>query len=463
MKKEKKFQQLADNILGLIGGKENVVFFTHCITRLRFNIKDKGLVKVNEIEKISGVVGCQWSGEQLQVIIGQSVGDAYQIICEKTGLGVQETLGEGIKKDTKQKISVGSVIDSIAGCITPLIPVFIGCGMIKVLVLCLEMAGLLDSTSSTYSILSFAGDAGFYFMPILAGKTSAKKLGANEALGMLLGAILVYPSFVSGVAEGTAFNFLGIPIYGAGYANTIFPIIISVWIMVPVQKFIGRISPDSIRSVSEPLLTILVMIPLMLCVLAPAGAFLGNYMADAILWLYDTTGFLGVAVLSAILPWLVVTGMHSAFTPYMVTMISTVGYEPIYVPAMVISNINQGVACAAVALKTKKENLRSTGVSCAITAIVGGVSEPALFGINLKYKTPLYGAMIGSFFGALVMGIMKVYIYAFPGSGGIFSIPSFMGGKLANNVMYLIVAWIVGAVITFIATLILYKEENKEE
>lgn len=459
MAKKEKYEDLANKVLSLIGSKDNIIYFTHCITRLRFNVKDRGLVKVEEIEKIDGVVGCKWSGEQLQIIIGQSVGDAYNLICEKAGLAKEDTIDKKLDNNEKKKFSLNAIIDTISGCITPLIPVFIGCGMIKVLILCLEMAGLLETSSSTYMILSYAGDAGFYFMPILAGKTAAKKFNANEGLGMLLGAMLLYPSFVSGIAEGTQFSFLGIPIYGASYVNTIFPVIISVWIMAPIQRFFGKVSPNAIRSVSEPLLTILTMIPLTYCVLAPAGAFLGNYMTDVILWLYNTSGFLGVAVLASILPLLVMTGMHSAFTPYMLTMISTLGFEPIYVPAMVISNINQGIACAVVALKTKNKNLRSTGISCAVTAIVGGVVEPGLYGINLKYKTPLYGAMIGSFCGALIMGIMKVYIYAFPGSGGLFAIPAFMGGDVSRNVLYLVISWIVGAIATFIATYILYKEE----
>ena len=460
MAKKERYEELANTVPGLIGGVENITFFTHCVTRLGFNVKDKSLVKLDEIEKINGVVGCQWSGEQLQIIIGQAVGDAYKLICEKTGLASQNSIDENLDNNkVKKKFSLNAVFDSISGCITPLIPVLIGAGFIKIIVLLCEQFGILAAGDPTHTVLTFVGDAGFYFLPVMVGATAAKKFGANLGLGMLMGAILIHPTLISSVAEGVSLNVYGIPVYAASYTSTIFPIILIVWVMAPIEKFFAKISPDSLRSITEPLFTLIVMIPLALCVLGPIGAFLGTYLSEAIIWLYNTTGFFGVAVLSAVFPWLVMTGMHSALTPYALNSFATVGYEPIVLTANIISNINQGAASLAVALKTKEKNLKSTAASCGITAVVGGVTEPAMFGINLKLKQPMYAAMIGSFAGAAVAGFGKAYAMVLTGSGGLFAIPAYISDNI-SNVIWMVAGMAIGFIVTFVITLFLYKEEK---
>ncbi|MEG0735235.1 MAG: PTS transporter subunit EIIC [Longicatena sp.] len=459
MAKKEKYEDLANSVVDLIGGKDNVMFFTHCVTRLRFNLKDQSVVKTEQIECLEGVIGVQWQNGQLQIIIGQAVGDAYKLICEKSGLKEVVAVNENNeeKKEKGFKGILNGVLNAISGCLTPAIPVLIGCGMIKVLVLCIQTFGWLSDTNATMQILTMVGDAGFYFLPIIVGSNAAKKFGANQGLGMVIGAMLIYPTFVSGVAEGISFNFFGLPIYGASYTSTIFPVILCVWVMAPIERFFAKISPESLRSIIQPLCTILVMIPITFCLLAPAGAFLGNYVSEFVIWLYETIGFVGVAVLAAFMPFIVMTGMHSAFVPYLLQMFGSVGYEPIFFTSLVLSNINQGAASLAVALKSKNKSIKSTGVSCAITAIVGGVSEPAMYGINLKYKTPMWGAMIGSAIAGLFAGIMKVYIYAFAGSSALFAIPCFISEN-GMNVILICVSIVIGIVSTFIATYILYKE-----
>lgn len=460
MAKKERYEDLANNVITLVGGKENIGFFTHCVTRLRFNLKDKSLAKVEEIEKIEGVVGCQWSGGQLQIIIGQAVGDAYKLICEKAGLQQQDTINENLDKNTeKKKFSIGSVFDAIAGCITPLIPCLIGAGFLKIIVLLLEMCGIITADSSTYYVLSFVGDAGFYFLPVFVGATAAKKFGANMSLGMLVGAMFIHPNFVSAITEGTQLDIVGLPIFSTSYTSTIFPALLTVWIMAPIEKFFAKISPDSIRSITEPLLTMIVIIPLGLCILGPIGAFLGTYISEAIIWLYNTTGFLGVAVFASLCPLLVMTGMHSSLMPYMMNSFATLGWEPIVLTGMIISNLDQAAASAAVAVKSKKMNIKSMAGSCAITAFLGGVTEPAMYGVNLKYKTPLYGAMIGSFVGGCVAGIGKALAYTLTGSAGIFALPIYMPGGM-SNVIWMAIGILAGMVATFIVTLFLYKDQE---
>lgn len=460
--KKNNYDDISLHVVDLLGGKGNITFVTHCVTRLRFNVKDKSLVKENEIKKLEKVVGAQWSGDQFQIIVGQSVGDAYEQVIKENDL-----TGEGEVPEDDQEIikrfSFGHLLDAISGSIVPLIPVLIGAGMIKVLVLLLTTVGLLKTNNPTFATLTFIGDAGFYFLPIFVGATAAKKFHANQGLGMMLGAVLIHPAFVSAITAGKTMSLFNIPIYSASYADMIFPSILAVFIMSYVEKFFNKWSPDALKSLLVPFLTLVVMIPLTLWALAPVGAFIGIYLSKAIIWFYTTTGFLGVGVLAAILPLMVMTGMHTALAPYIIQTLASVGYEPIILGAMLISNLDEGAASLAVGFKTKRDkSLRSSAFTCAVTAIVGGVTEPAMFGINIRLKRPLYCAMFGSLFGGLFAGLMQVKAYAMMGSGGLFGFPVFVGHTIWN-LIWMIVAVLIGMIITFIATVIMYKEENVSE
>ncbi|MBQ6216911.1 MAG: PTS transporter subunit EIIC [Erysipelotrichaceae bacterium] len=455
------YNEISSKIVDLVGGKDNISYFTHCVTRLRFNLKDEKKVNKEEIDKLKGVLGSQWQNGQLQVIIGQAVGDVYKEICEANGLTVEKAIDENVDEVPAKKGIKGvidKIFDGVSGSLTPFIPALIGSGMIKVILIFADMLGA-DATSGTYQLLSFAGDAGFYFLPIIIGAFAAKKFGANQGLGMVIGGMLVYPSF----AASSGLNFLGIPVYSNSYSSTIIPIILSCAVMAPIERFFAKHSPEILRSVLEPLCTILVMIPLAYCLLGPIGSFLGQYLSAFVLWLYNTIGFIGVALFAAIMPFVIMTGMHGAFVPYLLQMLTdpTIGYEPIFFPALIISNINQGVAALAVALKTKSAEIKSTGLSTGVTAIVAGVTEPAMYAVNFKYKTPLYGAMIGSAIGGLVAGIFKCAIQAFAGASSIIALPLFASASNPSNLTYMIIATVVGMVATFAATWVLYKEEDR--
>ena len=451
-----KYEQLASEIVDDIGGRDNITFFTHCVTRLRFNVKDQSKVNMDAVKKLPGALGAQWQNGQLQVIIGQDVADAYELVCKKNDLKMEEAVKENLDAKPEGKKGFKGVLDKffdgISGSLTPLIPALIGCGMIKVILIFMDMAGV-SADSGTYQLLTFAGDAGFYFLPIMVGAFAAKKFGMNMAVGMVLGGMLIYPAFASGVSVGTAYDFLGIPVYGVSYSSTIFPVILACAVAAPIERFFGKHSPAILRSVLEPL---------PYCALGPIGSFLGQYLSAFILWLYNTIGFIGVAILAAFMPFIIMTGMHGAFVPYLMQMLTVSPlYEPIFFPALIISNIDQGIAALAVALKTKNEDIKSTGFSTAVTAVVAGVTEPAMYGINLKYKTPMYGAMIGSAIGGAVAGILKTAIYAFAGASSVIALPLFVSADKPNNLVFMLIAVAVGAVATFVATWFLYKDEQR--
>lgn len=457
--KEEARKKLAVSIVELVGGKENISNVIHCMTRLRFTVKDKSLVNLDQIVALNGVIGAQWSNEQFQIIIGQWVSTLYKDVCQVAQFQLQNQIEENV--DGIKKLTFGSIINAISGCLAPVIPIVVGAGMLKVVLILVTLFKILDpATSSTYQVLNFASDAGFYFLPIFLGAFSANKFKTSMPLGMLVGAIFLHPNFVASVSANTPLSIFKIPIYSTTYANSIFPVIMSVFLMAYVERFFSKIVPNAVKVIFVPLMTILVMLPLALCLIGPLGAFIGVYLAQAIMWLYNVTGFVGIAVLAAIYPLLVITGMHGALFPPMMQSLTTLGYEPIIGLSGVISNLNQGAATLAVALKSSKE--RSTAISAAITAIFGGVTEPAMFGINLKYKTPLYATMIGSFIGGAVAGILKVYMYALGGSAGIFGVTGFISEQ-SSNIIYLFVAIIAGLISTFIITLFIFKEEKKQE
>ncbi len=464
MATKEKYQELADNIVELMGGESNISFFTHCITRLRFNVKDKSLVKTSEIDKLPGVVGAQWSGDQFQVIIGQAVDDAYRLICEKSGLSAQEA-GDKDRDEApagKKGFSAAAVLDAITGSIAPVLPVLIAAGFLKVVILLLQQLGIMAATSQTSQVLTFVADAGFYFLPVFVGACAAKKFGVTMSLGMLVGAMLIHPSFISMVSSGDSLSVFGLPIYGASYASSVFPSILAVAAMAPIERFFNKHTPEAIRTLAAPFLTLLVMIPLTLCLLAPLGSIISTYLAAAMMWLYSVAGPLAIALISGTFPLLVIVGMHTGFIPIMINQMATFGYDNLMLPGGIIVNISQGVACLAVAIKTKDTDLRSTAISSAITSIVGGVSEPALFGVNLRLKTPLYSVMIGSFVGAFIAGVAGVKAFVMSGSQGLFALPIFLSSDIMNLV-WEIVSILVGAAVTFVVTLILYKPEAQVE
>jgi PTS system beta-glucosides-specific IIC component len=458
-----KYNELAKALPDAVGGRENVAYFQHCTTRLRFNVKDRSRVDLKKIEAMDKVVGTQWSNEELQVIIGPAVAEAYRTICKEMGMeeqgAVEEPSGQGLggKKLTPLSLVTG-IMDGISGSITPLIPMMIGGGMIKVIYMLANMAGVLPESSTTYQILYWLGDAFIYFFPVFLGATSAKKFGANQGVGMLLGALLIYPAFINAAAEGTALTIFGLPVYVTNYSTTVIPIILTVWVLGKVEKLVSAVCPDILKACLVPTFSLLIVAPVMLVLTAPFGYFVGTYITAAVIWIYETIGFLGVAALCALLPLMVMTGMHTMMTPYWTTAFASLGYDPFFLPAMILSNLNQATAAFAVGLKARNPKLKSTALSCAATAFIAGVTEPAMFGITLKYKKPLYAALVGNAAAGLTAGLLKAACYAFPGSGGLFAIVTFVGP--GSNLIRFLLALAAGVAVTFVMTMILGFEEE---
>lgn len=442
-----KYEELTSSIVELVGGKENIVSFTHCITRLRFNVKDKSKVNVTKIEGMSGVVGTQWQNTQLQIIIGQAVGDVYDAICEAHGFAKHETVNEDLGDQPKKKNVVAMLIETISGCVIPLVPILMGAGMLKVGYLLAVQFGLLSTDSPTYMVLDFVNNSAFYFLPVFVGATSARKFGANLAIGMLVGAMLIHPNFIAAVSAGSALSVFGLPIYSASYTSSIFPVIFSVWVMSKIEKFLTKHSPEVLRAILVPTLTLLVMVPIAFCAVAPVGSFLGTGLAAGINYAFEHFGVVAYALFGILFPVMVVFGMHTALTPYGIQSYATYGYGVSDIMSFV-STTTLTAICCAVALRTKNKNLRSTSGSCAITAFVGGITEPAMFAIALRLKKPFICALIGNACGGIIAGLFPVFCFAM-GPANIINVGKFFSPDYPMNLPGALASAAVAFVVAF--------------
>lgn len=464
--KENQAKQIADMTLDAIGGKGNIASAFHCVTRLRFILKDDSKVDVDKIKNIPGTLGFQKSGDQYQVIIGPEVGIVYEqlnIDNDPKSSKADTDIDSGTNKRLSFK-SIGSkILDALVGSITPALPAIICAGMIKMILMLVgpSLIGLLSLESDTYKVLNFMGDAGFYFLPVFLGYTSAKKFKTNPLLGMLMGSILISPTFVESVTQGTSFNIFGLPITPVNYSSTVIPIILIVWVMSYVEKFFDKYIPNSFKMIFVPVLTVLVMAPLALVVLGPIGSILGNYISAFLLWTHQVFGPFGIGLIAAIFALLIVTGMHHAINMAVLVTMTANGYDEVVFVAVAPVVIAIAAVSLAFALKSKQPVNRSLGFSSFVLQIIGGVAEPTLYGIMIPYVKPFIAEAIGAFCGAVYMGLMHVKFYALTGSN-IFILAGFIHEDSANFVNA-----IIGCSIAFTVTFILvwvlgFKEKEQE-
>lgn len=463
---EKQAKQIAEQTLEAIGGKENIQSAFHCVTRLRFILKDDSKVDLEKIKHIPGTLGFQKSGDQYQVIIGPNVGTVFeQMHLEEEGKS-SPTISEtkpSLKKRTTIKTVGSNILDALVGSITPALPAIICAGMIKMFLMLLgpSLIGLLSEKSGTYQVLNFVGDAGFYFLPVFLGYTSAKKFKANPILGMFMGSVLIAPAFVETVTKGAALSVYGLPITPVNYSSTVIPIILIVWVMSYVEKFFDTYIPTSFKMIFVPVFTVLIMVPMALVALGPLGSILGNYISSFLLWTHQVFGPFGIGLIAAVFALLIVTGMHHAINMTVLVTLTANGYDEVVFVAVAPVVIAIAAAALAFALKAKQPANRSLGFSSFVLQLIGGVAEPTLYGVMIPYVKPFVAQAIGAFCGALYMGFMHVKAYALTGSN-IFILAGFIHEDSAN-----LTNAVIGCGIAFIVTFVLvwvlgFKEKEQE-
>ncbi len=457
-----KYNQLVDNLTDLVGGKDNVSYFGHCVTRLRLDIKDKSLVQEDKIKEIPGVSGIRWVNNQMQIIIGPAVDDVYDAIRQKDGYEateqIQENLDEPPAEGEKKKsgFSVSWLLEEISGAVFPVVTILIAASFVSLVVTILELFGLSEE-SNTVRVLSFVSNAGMYFLPIFVGYSAAKKFGGNVFIGMLLGAMMVEPNYVAAVEAEESLSIYGIPVTLVDYSSNFFPILLAVAVMVPVEKFFRRFIPDALKTVLVPFLTVMVMIPLTYCLIGPIASVIGGYLSSAMIWLYDTFGFLGIGIITAFSSFLVITGMHLTLVVYGITIFTTLGYEPTIFVAGIIATCVQCGICLAVMIKTKDTELKATSGAALVCAAASGTTEPALFGVTLGSTTTILATILGGFVGGCVAGLGGCAAYTLTYSA-IWNIVSFVPGGV-SNVVWMVIACIIGFAVSLVFTLMLFKDK----
>lgn len=438
------FKEMAPKIVEYIGGKENVSAHTHCMTRLRFVLKDDSKVNEEELKKVDGVKGVVKQGGMFQVIIGPSVEQLYN---EVAPLLPNSEAKEVVKEnaDGKKENPVNKAFAFISGCITPTLPVLIGSGLISAILALLTNFSVLSKESSTYLLFNALANAAYSYLPVMVAYAGARRLKTNEYVAAFIMLALCSAS-VTGV-EGL--SIFGINLMTVKYTSNIVPALLMVPVMSLLDKVLVKYLPDAVKSILRPFILSVVMFPITLLVLGPIGTIVGTALANFCVWI-TSFGGLSMAVLSALHPLLVMVGMHTIITPLIVNEISTVGSSLLFSKALA-ANLAIAGSALAVGVKAKKKENKEVGLSTGITALLS-VTEPALYGVLIRLKKPLISAIIASAITGVFIGIFDIRAYA-TASCSLLTLPIFMGGEMSN--FYLacaaaVIAVVLGFVITWL-------------
>lgn len=446
------YRKTAEDILRYVGGESNVSHLEHCSTRLRFTLVDSKKADIEALKAVKGVMGVIMTA-QCQVVIGNDVIEVFNELNKiATFNGDQTPAMSGGEKRKPGAV----ILDFIVGVFQPLIPAIAGAGILKALLSLFVLFHWMEESSVVYKTLFYAADAALYFLPLMVAITTAAKLKINKLVALSAVGALILPGMTTMISEGA--TLFGMNIKAIQYTYQVFPAILSVLFLAAVEKLATKISPKPIRVFFVPLLCFVIVVPVTLLLLGPLGFTIGEGLTDIILTLYKHLGWIAVAILAAILPFMIATGMHKALVPYAVSSITNSGEELLYMPASLAHNISEGGACFAVAIRTKDTELRSAAISAGISAIFG-ITEPALYGVTLQKKRVLSGVVIGSFVGGLVVGLaaVKAFVAMGPGLAGM---AMFVDKENAMNIVWAGVGFGVSVAVSFIATLILYRDDD---
>ncbi|MCT3078392.1 MULTISPECIES: beta-glucoside-specific PTS transporter subunit IIABC [Leuconostoc] len=446
--------KLASDILLAVGGQANVEDLVHCSTRLRFTLRDDSIVDKEKIKSLTVVLGLAQTGGQTQVVIGNDVADTYNAVKKLLSESNNDNLTATGTKQNKKLSAI--VLDFIIGIFQPLIPAIAGGGILKSFLMLANMLGLMSDTTQTYKILYFVGDAPLYFLPLLVAITTANKLKVNPLVAVSAVAALLTPNLATMLASSGGGHLFSFGIKNITYAYQVFPAILAILVYAQLEKYLTKITPKVIRGFFVPMVSLLIVVPLTLLVLGPIGYTFGQGFAAVILFIFSKFGWIAVAILAAVLPFMVVTGMHKAMIPYVVTSLGQTGKEVIYNAASLAHNISEAGGSFAVALRTKDKGLKATALSAGISALFG-ITEPAIYGVTILHKRVLYGVMIGSFIGGASLGLMGVEAYVAVGPG-LASLSMFISKTLPNNLLFAVIGLIISFIASFTAVAILWQD-----
>ena len=427
--------KIALQILDGVGGKENVSGLTHCFTRLRFVLKDESKASTDKVSSIEGVIQVVEASGQFQVVLGNKVEAIYDEIMPL--LGTTET--ENDEQD--KKVGIGTkILNVVTAIFTPTIPAIAASGMLKGILAVAALIGLnvyhVDiKTFNTYIILNAASDALFYFMPVILARSAAKVFKTNEYIAMTLGATLCYPTLVELMTGNKAVTLFGIGITKANYVSSVVPIIIAVFVLAYVEKFVKKIMPDVLKIIMVPTLSLLIMVPATLMIFGPIGIYIGNAVNWAYHYIMNLSPILLGAFVGGIWCVLVIFGAHRAIIPIGINDVAKTGRQNLLAFAGA-ANFSQAGAALGVFFKTKNKNLKTVAASATVTALFG-ITEPAIYGANLRLKKPMVYAVISGALGGALMGWGGSYGNAFANQG-VLTIPVYASAGTKAFICYIL-------------------------
>ena len=426
---------VAQRILEEVGGKENISSLTHCFTRLRFVLKDKGKANKEVISNLEGVIQVVEASGQFQIVLGNKVEKIYDELMPMVG-ELEET-----NNDDGEKVGIGTkILNTVAAIFTPTVPAIAASGMLKGILavaalIGLNMYGVDIKTYNTYIILNAASDALFYFMPIILARSAAKVFKTNDYIAMILGATLCYPAIVDLMTGENPVTLFGIGITQANYVSSVVPIIIAVFVLAYVEGFVKKIMPEVLKVIMVPTLSLLVMVPATLMIFGPIGIYFGNVVNWAYYYIMGLSPILLGAFIGGIWCVLVIFGAHRAIIPIGINDVAKTGRQNLLAFAGA-ANFSQAGAALGVFLKTKNKNLKTVAASATVTALFG-ITEPAIYGANLRLKKPMIYAVISGALGGALMGWGGSYGNAFANQG-VLTIPVYAEAGTKAFVCYLL-------------------------
>ncbi len=446
------YEECAKEIVKLSGGTENIESVTHCATRLRMIVKDFNEVDMEGLKKVQGVYGVVNANGQLQVVLAGNLIPVFNAVTKLYDFSVGAPVDENIQEDVvKEKLTVKSAfqkcLEVLIASVSPVIPALIAGGMIKVFLIVITLISAGFSATQTYTLLSILADAPFYFLPIFVAYGAAKKLGGNVTYTMLLAAALISPTFIEMVTAGEAVHIIGLPVTLVRYSSSLFPALFGAVAVKYFEKLFDRIIPGMFKTIFVGALTLICSYIVTIVFLAPLGNNIGVYVMAFLVWLQQVAGPFANAFMTGVTPFLVMTGMHSLTSPFMVQSQATIGYDSFFRPSLLLYNIAIGGACLGFALKNKDKTLKSEAFSCALSSVLG-VSEPALFGFALRFKKPLIATVVAGVVGGFIAGLTGVKAFSI-GYSSILALPIFES-TMTQMAIAIAVTFIVGAVVSYI-------------
>lgn len=446
---KKNYDSLAKEVVEKVGGVENINSLFHCVTRLRFKLKDSSKADREAINDIQGILSVVEGNGQFQVVIGNHVTDVFDTVLKL----FPEIKSEAMNTNDVEEKPSGNILtrmfNTMSSIFNPIIIALAGAGMIKALLVILTTYGFMDNTGSTYKILSAAGNSVFYFLPLFLAFSTAKTFKVNQFIAVAIVGALMEPNFAGLMkATGDVVDFFGVPVVLMGYSGTVIPAILTIWVYSYVEKFLKKFIPKSIEIFTLSAVALLVMVPLAVMVIGPIGVTLGNGMGDLINFLSDKSGLIAGLVVGAGWTFLVMMGIHWGVVPIMINNIANQGYDVIRPMIAAATFASAGVALG-VLLRSKKKETKAFAASTMIPALLGGITEPIVYGLSVKYKKPLIAQTIAGGIAGAFMGMFqtKAIVYVFP---ALTTLPAFFGDTFVIYLIGIAMAFGLSAILTYI-------------